>query len=234
MTGALRPGRLFVYGSLAPGRSHAHLLARVPGRWRRATVRGRLHPRGWGLTEGFPAFAPDPRAPPVPGHVLLSRRLPAHWRPLDRFEGEAYERCRVDARLRDGTVVQAVAYVLRLDTGRPADRDRWLEGLREIPRWGEARNLLTRPGTIAVEHRRTPGLVVWSPRERIGAVIDEPEIGAVLRAARDCDALLASPENVDRVRAVLPDFAAMRAPCPPDLPSGRIAVWVLTRPGTHA
>ena len=32
--------RLFVYGTLAPGRANGHVLADVPGTWELATVRG--------------------------------------------------------------------------------------------------------------------------------------------------------------------------------------------------
>jgi gamma-glutamylcyclotransferase (GGCT)/AIG2-like uncharacterized protein YtfP len=40
--------RLFVYGTLAPGRPNEHMLAEVDGEWETATVRGRLVPEGWG------------------------------------------------------------------------------------------------------------------------------------------------------------------------------------------
>lgn len=32
------PEHLFVYGTLAPGRPNAHVLAEVPGTWRPATI----------------------------------------------------------------------------------------------------------------------------------------------------------------------------------------------------
>lgn len=34
------PEQLFVYGTLAPGRPNAHVLADVPGTWRPATISG--------------------------------------------------------------------------------------------------------------------------------------------------------------------------------------------------
>jgi gamma-glutamylcyclotransferase (GGCT)/AIG2-like uncharacterized protein YtfP len=40
--------RLFVYGTLAPGRPNEHMLAEVDGEWETATVRGRLVQEGWG------------------------------------------------------------------------------------------------------------------------------------------------------------------------------------------
>jgi gamma-glutamylcyclotransferase (GGCT)/AIG2-like uncharacterized protein YtfP len=34
--------RLFVYGTLAPGRPNEHVFAEIPGRWEAATVKGKL------------------------------------------------------------------------------------------------------------------------------------------------------------------------------------------------
>ena len=48
--------RLFVYGTLAPGRPNSHMLEAIGGAWRRASVRGTLHPEGWGATLGYPAI----------------------------------------------------------------------------------------------------------------------------------------------------------------------------------
>ena len=38
--------RLFVYGTLAPGRSNEHILADVPGTWEPAVVQGTLIQEG--------------------------------------------------------------------------------------------------------------------------------------------------------------------------------------------
>jgi gamma-glutamylcyclotransferase (GGCT)/AIG2-like uncharacterized protein YtfP len=48
--------RLAVYGSLAPGRENHWVLAGMSGAWQKGSVRGRLHPEGWGATEGYPAI----------------------------------------------------------------------------------------------------------------------------------------------------------------------------------
>ena len=48
--------RLFVYGTLAPGRPNAHVLADVPGTWESATVRGTLVQDGWGAAAGYPGI----------------------------------------------------------------------------------------------------------------------------------------------------------------------------------
>ena len=48
--------RLFVYGSLAPGKPNEHVLANVPGNWEPASVRGTLRQEGWGAAIGFPGI----------------------------------------------------------------------------------------------------------------------------------------------------------------------------------
>jgi len=44
--------RLFVYGTLAPGRPNEHILADVPGSWEPARVTGTLREEGWGAAMG--------------------------------------------------------------------------------------------------------------------------------------------------------------------------------------
>lgn len=105
--------RLFVYGSLAPGRPNAHVLADVPGTWDAATVRGRLHEAGWGAAMGFPGLEPDAEGEAIHGQVFSSDRLSRHWSRLDAFEGTGYERVLVTARLADGREVDAWAYAIR-------------------------------------------------------------------------------------------------------------------------
>lgn len=105
--------RLFVYGSLAPGRANAHVLAEVPGTWEAATVRGTLRHEGWGAAIGYPGIVIDEHGEEVVGFVFCSEELDAHWAQLDRFEGEGYQRVPVSARLEDGSVVQAQVYALR-------------------------------------------------------------------------------------------------------------------------
>ena len=104
--------RLFVYGTLAPGRSNGHVLADVPGTWKRATVRGRLLHEGWGAAAGYPGIVLDEQGSEVEGFVFTSDELAAHWDRLDAFEGEDYERARVPATIEDGTTVQTYIYVL--------------------------------------------------------------------------------------------------------------------------
>jgi gamma-glutamylcyclotransferase (GGCT)/AIG2-like uncharacterized protein YtfP len=211
MTGIGAPTHLFVYGTLAPGRANAHVLADVPGTWTPATVRGHFHAQGWGATEGFPALVPDSAAGAVDGFVLASAALPDAWPRLDAFEGEAYERVIVDAQLADGSVVAAFVYVLALPPERTADRERWLRAIPDIPRWVETRDLLAWSGSTAIEAPDGAGLVVWSADDGLGSAVGEPPLGALLRAAAGCEELLAFPDNVHRVRALLPDHHAERA-----------------------
>ena len=46
------PNRLFVYGTLAPGRPNAHILAPLGGNWQPATVTGHLKQQGGGDAMG--------------------------------------------------------------------------------------------------------------------------------------------------------------------------------------
>ncbi|UNK48740.1 gamma-glutamylcyclotransferase [Lysobacter sp. S4-A87] len=104
--------RLFVYGTLAPGRPNAHVLADVPGTWEPATVRGTLLQQGWGAAIGYPGIVLDESGNEVDGLVFTSDELVGHWSRLDDFEGDGYERVLTVATLQDGTQVQAFVYQL--------------------------------------------------------------------------------------------------------------------------
>lgn len=104
---------LFVYGTLAPGRSNAHVLADLAGAWEPATVTGTLFPEGWGAAAGYPGIVLDEAGTEVHGLLFTSSDLPAHWKRIDAFEGDGYERVQVAARRADGTTVQAFVYALR-------------------------------------------------------------------------------------------------------------------------
>lgn len=104
--------RLFIYGTLAPGRPNEHLLADVPGKWEPATIRGRLFQDGWGAALGYPGIVLDDRAGEVQGLVFSSENLAEHWTRLDEFEGEGYERVPTVARLQDGTTADVYIYQL--------------------------------------------------------------------------------------------------------------------------
>ena len=104
---------LFVYGTLAPGRPNAHVLADVAGTWTPATVRGHLRAQGWGAAEGFPGIVPDGSGALVEGLVFSSPELAVHWQRLDAFEGDEYVRVLITATLEGGALVQAWVDALR-------------------------------------------------------------------------------------------------------------------------
>lgn len=105
--------QLFVYGTLAPGRSNEHVLADVPGKWKPATVTGTLLQEGWGATEGYPGIILEKHGTEVEGFLFSSKYLTEHWTRLDEFEGEDYERVLTIAKLKDGTIIDAYIYQLR-------------------------------------------------------------------------------------------------------------------------
>ena len=105
--------RLFVYGTLAPGRPNEHILAAVPGKWEPASVKGTLFPEGWGAAAGYPGIVLDEQAEKIEGLVFSSESLAQHWARLDAFEGEGYERVLTRATLKDGGAVDAYVYALR-------------------------------------------------------------------------------------------------------------------------
>ena len=110
-------GRLFVYGTLAPGRPNEHILADVPGEWEPATITGRLIPNGWGAAVGYPGIILDEHGDEVEGFLFSSDSLAEHWLRLDEFEGEGYERVVTRVKRQDGRPVEA--YVYRLREKRP-------------------------------------------------------------------------------------------------------------------
>ena len=111
-------GRLFVYGTLAPGRPNEHILANVPGEWEPATIIGTLVPNGWGAAVGYPGIILDEHGDEVEGLLFSSDYLAEHWARLDEFEGEGYARVLTTVKRKDGTPVEA--YVYRLREERPS------------------------------------------------------------------------------------------------------------------
>ena len=106
--------RLFVYGTLAPGRPNEHVLADLGGTWEPAYVTGTLWEHGWGAALGYPGIVVDEQGTDrVEGLVFTAEALEQHWERLDEFEGEGYERVAVEATTDDGRVVTAQIYVDR-------------------------------------------------------------------------------------------------------------------------
>ena len=111
--------RLFVYGTLAPGRPNEHVLSGVPGTWQQATVRGHLVQEGWGAEQGYPGIVVDESADSVAGYLLTSDALDSEWDRLDEFEGRQYQRILARVQLDGGQVVEAYLYQLKRQSSQP-------------------------------------------------------------------------------------------------------------------
>ncbi len=105
--------RLFVYGTLAPGRPNEHVLGEIEGSWEAATVTGTLRQDGWGAEMGYPGIDLDEQGDEIQGFLFSSERLSDHWAMLDEFEGKAYERVLTVVKLTDNRTVDAYIYTLR-------------------------------------------------------------------------------------------------------------------------
>ena len=106
--------RLFVYGTLGPGRPNEHILSAIGGDWAPASVRGTLRQEGWGAALGYPGIDLDENGNEVAGFLFTSEKLADHWIALDAFEGAAYTRVLTTVTLQDGSTVDASIYALRV------------------------------------------------------------------------------------------------------------------------
>lgn len=104
--------KLFVYGTLAPGRPNEHILAPIAGTWQPATVTGKLYQNGWGAALGYPGIVIDSQGDKVEGLIFSSDKLPDNWSMFDEFEGEGYQRVTVTVELADGNNTDAQIYAL--------------------------------------------------------------------------------------------------------------------------
>ncbi len=104
--------RLFVYGTLAPGRENHHVLENIPGTWESATLKGFLLNKGWGAFMGYPGIMPSDEGDEVKGWVLSSGVLAKYWADIDRFEGHEYRRVPVTVML-SHQPVKAFVYAIR-------------------------------------------------------------------------------------------------------------------------
>ena len=103
--------RLFVYGTLAPGRPNEHVLGEIEGTWESGTVTGKLRQEGWGATMGCPGIDLE-QGDEVPGFLFTADSLADHWTDLDAFEGRAYERVLTTVKLSGNRTVEAYIYAL--------------------------------------------------------------------------------------------------------------------------
>ena len=105
--------RLFVYGTLAPGRPNEHVLSEIGGSWEEATVTGTLRQEGWGAAMGYPGIVLDQHGDEIQGFLFSSEKFSDHWARLDEFEGKSYERVMTVVKLNDNRTVDAYIYQLR-------------------------------------------------------------------------------------------------------------------------
>ena len=105
--------KLFVYGTLGPGRPNEHILKNIGGSWEEASVIGILHQEGWGSEMGYPGISLDKDGDRVEGFLFTSDKISEHWPELDEFEGNAYKRVLTTVGLQNGAVTDAYVYTLK-------------------------------------------------------------------------------------------------------------------------
>ncbi len=103
--------RLFVYGTLAPGKQNFHLVEAINGTWEAAYCFGRVFTQTKGAHVGLPCFELSTSGARVSGMMLSSTELPQYWKMLDTFEGELYHRQLVSVDRETGGSVKAYVYV---------------------------------------------------------------------------------------------------------------------------
>ncbi len=104
--------KLFVYGTLAPGKPNEHVLAQLAGNWQEASVKGILYDQSWGAPPGCPGIVLGEHGDSVKGFIFSSEDLIDHWSRLDDFEGSAYQRVSTLAHLDDDGAIETQIYVL--------------------------------------------------------------------------------------------------------------------------
>lgn len=65
--------RLFVYGTLRPGHSNAHIMDNIGGEWQPGYITGTFYERGWGAAADFPGIVLDKTAPGCPAFCFCRR-----------------------------------------------------------------------------------------------------------------------------------------------------------------
>lgn len=106
--------KLFVYGTLRPGKPNEHILKKIGGSWKQAYVWGKLFKEGWGAEMGFPGIRLDHPTEKIEGYVFYSDKLTENWDMLDDFEGEAYQRINTEVTLtKENEKTEAFIYVLK-------------------------------------------------------------------------------------------------------------------------
>lgn len=105
--------RLFIYGTLAPGKPNEHILKDIEGTWEKASVNGILKEQGWGSDLGYPGIVLDNNCHNiVEGLIFESNQLKDKFKQLDEFEGNEYKRILTKVTLDTGEVIDAFIYAL--------------------------------------------------------------------------------------------------------------------------
>ncbi len=102
--------RLFVYGTLAPGKENHHWLSPLKGAWHPATAKGSIEIQTIGSHAGLPCFIPS-KTKIVEGLIFTSNELYKIWDKLDEFEGVDYIRRLMPVISSDGEELQAFIYL---------------------------------------------------------------------------------------------------------------------------
>ncbi len=106
--------KLFVYGTLGPGKPNEHVLKRIGGHWEKGSIHGKLFKEGWGSEMGFPGIRLGNKEEKIEGYVFYSDQLGKHWDELDQFEGEEYQRVKTEVVLEKGKEnVEVFVYALK-------------------------------------------------------------------------------------------------------------------------
>ncbi|CAM1359866.1 gamma-glutamylcyclotransferase family protein [Tenacibaculum xiamenense] len=106
--------KLFVYGTLGPGKPNEHILKEIGGSWKKGYVHGKLYEEGWGALVGYPGIRLDDKEGKVYGNVFYSEKLKDNWASLDEFEGEEYQRVKVTVILEENNeTIEAYVYAIR-------------------------------------------------------------------------------------------------------------------------
>ena len=92
--------RLAVYGTLAPGKPNASVLADIDGQWLEGTVYGDVSE-----ADGFPVYHWRRPGSSVPVKILDAPTLPDHFDRLDSFEGTRYRRILLPVEMQSGLSV---------------------------------------------------------------------------------------------------------------------------------
>ncbi len=105
---------LFVYGTLRPGHANEHVMNKIGGQWRAATIRGNWFKEGWGyVNHGLRGMVVDDAGEEIPGFVFSSENLANNWALIDDFEGSDYERVDVRAGFPNGDGLDVFVYALK-------------------------------------------------------------------------------------------------------------------------